>query len=80
MLNLHDLEVYHSNIYITQNSDELNKYNLIYVWKLNFVFHLFFVKLIDFVYLIKITFLEYLYSVIVLTSNIARPVATAAQA
>ena len=48
--------------------------------KLNFVFHLFFVKLIDFVHLMKIIFLEYLYSVIVLTSNIGRPVATAAQA
>ena len=45
--------------------------------KLNFVFHLFFVNLIDFVFLIQIMFLEYLYSVVVLTSNINRSLATA---
>ena len=48
--------------------------------EIKFRFYLVFVNLIDFVYLMKIMFLEYLYSVVVLTSNIARPVATATQA
>ena len=38
--------------------------------KLIFFFNYFFVNLIDFVYLIQIMFLEYLYSVDVLTSNV----------
>ena len=45
-----------------------------------FCFSFIFVNLIDFVYLMKIMFLEYLYSVIVLTSNITRTVTTATQA
>ena len=47
-------------------------------WILIIFLNYFFVNLIDFVYLIQIMFLEYLYSVVVLTSNINRSdVATA---
>ena len=48
---------------------KLHKWILI-MKKLIFFFNYFFVNLIDFVYLIQIMFLEYLYSVDVLTSNV----------